>query len=273
MLHKKNEAQSSLFKEKYFYNTLHLNSTWDLAMDLYSKNPTIIKRLLAKRQNPSIQLTNPQSSSLPNRSVNNLNFKQKANLFSIPTTTASNLINKSSHQIHYNTNTVIIVTSKDTCNSFTEQSKNSENETAGDEDIGSNDLSGDREPQKKKKLNHEIKEKRKISFDDEIDASTTCETASDGNTNEYSDYYSPSFGYQTNKYNRFEEFKLDEEDNGSYNQSFRPDAIPEDLFYIKEGYEIALKFEGKCLSLKCGDDKAPLKLMYSTYIYLLILLN
>ena len=234
-------------------------------MDLYPKNPTIIKILLAKRQNPSIQHSNQQSSSLPNKPVNTQNLGQKANLFSIPTTTASNLNNLSSPQIQYNSNTVIIVTNKDICNSSTEQSQNSEGETTGGEDVGSSDLSRDKGPQKKKKLNPESKEKRRISFEEENDISTTCETFSDGNTNEYSDYYSPSFGYQTIKDNRLEEFKLDDEDDGSCNQSFRLDALnnssEEDSFFIKEANEIALRFEGKCLSLKCCDDKTPLKLM------------
>ena len=71
--------------------------------------------------------------------------------------------------------------------------------------------------------------------------------------------------YQTNKYNRLEEFKLDNEDDGSCNHTFILDnmsnANVEGSIYIKEANEIVSRFEGKCLSLKCCDDRAPLKLV------------
>jgi len=46
----------------------------------------------------------------------------------------------------------------------------------------------------------------------EEEVSTTYETNSDGNSNEYSDYYSPQLNFLLNKDNRMEEFKLEEEE-------------------------------------------------------------
>jgi len=47
-------------------------------MDLYQKTPTTIRKLLAKRQNPSTQIFKSQPSTLTSEPMTTMNLQQKA---------------------------------------------------------------------------------------------------------------------------------------------------------------------------------------------------
>lgn len=235
-------------------------------MDLYPKNPTIIKKLLAKRQNPATQTSNPQTSNPTTRPNLLQNPLFKASPPIMTTINAPSCTNYSGQpQVHYNSNTIIVITVKDNncgCGSASEQSGCGDTETAASEDGGSGGR-GDGAPIKKMKLSPESKHKRSNCYEDEAEFSTTCESYSDGNSNEFSDYYSPTISYTANKDARFEEFRLDDEDCGSCNQSFHfetmSNASEEESIYLKEANERASRFEGRCMSSRCPNDKVLLK--------------
>jgi hypothetical protein len=238
---------------------LHLNSDWDLAMDLYQKNPTIIKKLLAKRQNPSTQTCTSQVTTPAPRLPNIPNYNPISSHISSPIINTSSNIPFTQPQVVFNANTIIVITSTPSHTSSGENTTCSEGEGTGSEDGGS----GDRGPYKKMRTISDEKPKRSNCFDEEGEISTTYETNSDGNSNEFSDYYSPSMGYQTHNHIRMEEFRLDDEDCGSCSGNLRLDtmsnASEEDSVYYKEAQERSSRYEGKCLSCRCSHERLPLK--------------
>jgi hypothetical protein len=229
-------------------------------MDLYPKNQTILKKLLAKRQNPSTQACQSQTPNLSSKLPSNPNTSLKGNLKPVP------IVNASSNtftqpQVVFNANTIIIVTSSQPTTSCTETTTCSEGEGTGSEDGGS----GDRGPYKKLKTTPTSDEKPKRSncFEEEGEISTTYETNSDGNSNEFSDYYSPSMGCHLNRDIRMEEFRLDDEDCGSCSGNARFETMSnsseEDSVFYREVLERTGRYEGKCLSNKCSNHKASLQ--------------
>lgn len=216
-------------------------------MDLYHKNPTTLRKLLAKRQNPSTQIFKSQPSTLSSEPMTTMNLQQKA----IPSTQ-----NNFSTQVLHNSYATVILMTPNSNSPHTNQPLSEDQPPASDED-GDGAPRGEK-PQKKIKTNPKDQSNRKSSFEEEREESTSCDTHSEEGTinNDYPDFFlSPIMHAQVNKEQKFEEFRLDDD----FNNSFLSSSCDEEGSVLKEAQTYAEKNEGICCSTRSCLSSAKLK--------------
>ena len=209
-------------------------------MDLYNKNPATLRKLLAKRQNPSTQIFKSQPSTLTSEPMTTMNLQPKV----IP----SNYSNFSTQVLHNSYATVIITTP--ISNSPNPAQTLIEDQPPTSDEDGESAPLGDK-PQKKIKTNPKDQNKRKSSFEEEREESTSCDTRSEEGTlnNDYPDFFlSPFMHAQTGNPQKFEEFRLDDD----FNNSFLSSSCDEEVSILKEAQSYAEKNEGiLCSTRSC----------------------
>jgi len=208
-------------------------------MDLYPKNPTIIKKLLAKRQNPCTQIFKSQPSTLSSEPTNAMNLTQKA----MPTSYET-----SSPQVLHNSHITVVIMS----NSSNPSNSPNSTESVSEDQPSNSDEDGDgpciqEKLQKKVKPIPKDRSNHKSSYEEEREESTSCETHSEEGTlpNEIPDFFlSPIMLAQKASEQKLEEFRLDDDSNNSFFYS----SCDEDVTVLKGAQEFAQKNEGSCYS-------------------------
>jgi thiol-disulfide isomerase/thioredoxin len=201
-------------------------------MDYYQKNQQSLRKLLAKRQNPCNQVFNGQPLMSTSQPTAAINLQQR--VFSSPT---------ESYQIPQiiNTSTITVILSPNS-NSSNPTTAMSEEAPASEDD----GRCSSEEPKLRKKFKSDVSNgsKRKSSFEEEREESTSCETHSDG-TNDIPDFFfSPMMQAQREKNQRLGDFQLDDD----LSHSFVLSSSEDDSFILKDAYSYAEKNEGTCCS-------------------------
>jgi hypothetical protein len=199
-------------------------------MDFYQKNPTTLRRLLTKRQNPCTQIFKSQPSNPTNGPMPAMNLSRN----DIFTTQEEKHINFSTQNQTENTFPPTHLsqnqsqTSQTTPSTFDSSSTQIEEED--DEDGACYDT-----VQKKIKTTmltpNDLKSERRVSYEEEKEESeqhsTSCETRSDFNMAEPGDFmFSPSMTHLPSK--NLTEIKLDGNDAAPQHESFHLNSNTEE---------------------------------------------
>jgi hypothetical protein len=220
-------------------------------MDLYQKNPIVLRKLLAKRQNPCTKIFKSQqlsnTTNHPNTKVNLLNqaiFRAKAG------GDPYSYSNSTQKLAFFSRNTL----QERSINNFSSRIQKAPTHT---ENVDENGDSFER-IQKKVKYESLGKCTRKESFEEEkevSDHSTACDTHSDGNLiNEVGDFaFSPILTSQSPQEPVM--MKLDDDETPLKNgNSFITISSTEDVFAFRTAQNQAERLGGSCLSCNYLSD-------------------
>jgi ribosomal protein S27AE len=199
-------------------------------MDYYQKNQQSLRKLLAKRQSPCNQVFNGQPLMSTSQPTTAVNLQPKAysspqECYQIP------------QIIHTPAFTVILSPNPNSSNAPTSPSE----EAPASEEEG---RGCPYEPRIQKKFKTDVCGglKRKTSFEEEREESTSCETHSDG-TNEPHDYFfSPLMQAQREKNHKLGDFQLDDD----LGHSFILSSSDDDSFCMRDAQNFAELNQGIC---------------------------
>jgi hypothetical protein len=222
-------------------------------MDLYQKNPTTLRKLLAKRQNPSTQIFKSQPSNLTSEPMTTMNLQQKA----IPSN-----IQASSPQVLHNSYATVIIMTPVTNSSNSPQTPQtlSEDQPAVSDEDGDGPLLKEK-PEKKIKSSSKKSNCKSCEEEEkeEREESTSCETHSEEGTlnSDFPDFFlSPIMHAQAKEQQpKFEEFRLDDD----FSTSFCSSSCDEEAPVLKEAQLYAEKNEGACCSTRSCLSGSKLK--------------
>lgn len=217
-------------------------------MDLYPKNPTVLRKLLAKRQNPCTQIFKSQQPlNTPNQ------LKTKVNFHSKVTTSAIKNQHNYSTSTQKPTFTPKNPLQNPSINIFSPNFNQSHNINKNlDENLDSFE-----KIEKKIKTTSEENLTRKTSFDDDkSDHSTACDTHSEGTPlHEVGEFLcSPLLHPQPSKEPVVIEIEDDDNVQLKYEHSFHTVSSYEEISASGKARNQAERLGGSCLSCNCSPN-------------------